>query len=101
VHEHTLIWEAPPRRRTGRNANAYKMALTIAKRKGEWANIAQYPRQNAATNRASEIRTGKIEGFADVGTFEAMVRQTGKDEYSVFVRCTRVKKKAQEDLDRG
>lgn len=98
MNDHELIWEAPPRRRTGRNAKAYKLALAIAKRKGEWANIAQYPKQNAATNRASEIRTGKIEGFTDVGTFEAMVRQTGKDEYSVYVRCTRVKKKAQEDV---
>jgi len=39
-----------------------------------------------------DIRSGKIQAWAEVGKFEAMVRQTDKNEYSVFTRCIYVKK---------
>ena len=39
-----------------------------------------------------DIHMAKIQAWAEVGKFGAMVRQTDKNEYSVFTRCVYVRK---------
>lgn len=85
-------WESPPKRRSGRNAEAYQIAKRVATKPNEWAKIALYKTYQAAATRATRIRAGEIQAWSDVGTFEAKVRQTDKNEYSLYVRCVYVKK---------
>ena len=92
VENHAFKWASPPPKRSGRHAKAYLLAKRIASRPNEWARIAKYKGYQTAATRAHDIRSGKIQAWAEVGKFEAMVRQTDKNEYSVFTRCVYVKK---------
>lgn len=92
-------WEAPPPKRRGRNAEAYALAKHIASRPNQWARIAAYRTHSTAAKRAHSIRTGKIQAWSDVGTFEAKVRQTDTTEFSLYVRCIYVKKGGLDDGD--
>ena len=95
VLKFTPRWEAPPPRRTGRQATAYKLAKSISRRPGQWMAVAMYDVYTSAHHRASQIRRGNVKGFAEVGTFEADVRLT-PEGYVVYVRCTYVKSKERE-----
>lgn len=93
-----MVWEAPPPKASGRNAVARKLALSLAGRPNHWARIAVYKKEQSAHDRASRIRTGKVKGFSDVGTFDANVRQI-PEGWGVWVRCIYVKKAGKEALD--
>lgn len=88
----SIEWVAPPARRSGQHARAYKLAKQFAAKPNQWGKISKYKSYSSAASRASNIRSGKLQGWNDVGTFEAMVRTTGPDEYSLYVRCIFVKK---------
>lgn len=90
--DHSFKWEAPPLKRSGQHAKAYKLAKRLAQKPNQWARIAKYKSYNSAASRASNIRTGKIDGFAEVGTFQAYVRQLDTGEHGLWVRCTKVNK---------
>lgn len=85
-------WEAPPKRRSGRNAKSYKEAKRLASHPNEWARIEIYKTYQSAATRAYSIRHGEIQAWNDVGKFEAMVRQIDKDKYGLWARCVYVKK---------
>lgn len=93
-----LVWEAPPPKASGRNAAARKLALAVAARPNQWVRIAVYRKEQSAHDRGSRIRTGKVKGFADIGTFEVKVREI-PEGWGVWVRCTYVKKAGKEALD--
>jgi len=95
--DHTFKWEAPPAKRSGRHAKAFLLAKRVSGKPNEWARIAKYKGYQTAATRAHDIRTGKIKAWQEVGKFEAMVRQTDKNEYSVYARCVYVKKGEFED----
>lgn len=85
-------WEAPPKRRSGRNAKSYQEAKRVASRPGQWARIQVYKTYQSAATRAYAIRKGEIQAWNDVGTFKAMVRQIDKNAFGLWVCCTYVKK---------
>lgn len=92
-------WEEPPKKRSGRNAKAYKDAKRLASRPGKWARIADYKTYQSAATRAYAIRNGEIKAWNDVGTFEAKVRQVSDSEFGLWARCVYVKKEKTDGFD--
>lgn len=91
MSKHTVSWEAPPPAVSGRQYAARRLAMEVASRPNQWARIAVYRSYRTAHQRASDIRLGKLKGWAYVGTFETKVREI-PEGYGLWVRCTYIKK---------
>ena len=90
---HDFRWESPPKR-SGRYAQAFELAKKVASRPGRWANVAQYDNYNTALSRASLIRNGRLDGYREVGKFEAQVKPDPQEpeKYALFVMCVERKR---------
>lgn len=82
--KHSLVWEAPPERRT-HSSKWQKIAAELRSRPGEWARICEVGSISLATNTAGNIRRGNYKGIV-AGEFETRSVTPKDGPYYVYAR---------------
>lgn len=88
---------SPPSTKRRRRVQPHKNAVLLAEIKGEWAKVYVSLNKQAARNKATEIRLGRMVGYRVVGEFEALSPRPTVDGWVVWARCTRVNEAYRKD----
>lgn len=79
-----------PITRPGPKPRPHPNALKLAAMKGQWVKVYISSGRQQAYNKGSEIRNGKIKGYAQVGRFEAMAPRPTPEGWVLWARCVYV-----------